>query len=1121
MNRKVRISLIGVLVLLLLGSLMSLYLVHSRVWNVREALEQLVSSGTNGQYRLFVNEYSVKLNPFKITFDSLQILRADSSKADVKQVTVRHLVLATGSFLNFLSTGQLEIDTLEIEEPMIELTPGGKPKSKGVHFMQQIVKLYPAVLKTLEHFDVAYFVVKRASVDIHQEKKVALQLSLIDLLIENWNVKDLRADRQLRLAMGRQQVSLAKGDFTFSAFEYNFRNRELHFSDFQYSSRDSITQARLTATGDYLAFKHLDYHELFHNQRLVYQKIHFQHPTLYARLRMPAEKKNPRDNKSKISDFVAHTMSALSLDSVSIANAAIHFTLLTGTDSITIDLPDISLKTNQIRVEPDQPFHIGDFEIEMNHTRLSMKNDFAVSFSNLHLGYNKKLRVENLVLSDLHTGNKIAVVPTLELKQLDLLSMLGTKKLEPAGLEIRDAQIWIESRTPRKKQSGAAFKYPEFNLGALVLHNAAVTYQGDTETVRVQGVSTVLTNVRANAARGVTFSLKQFVVGAATVELPAKQISLRSEIVRVQGQTISVKRVEVARNELRILVNDLLAVHTNDLKDPRTVDHAHWKSIGVGHVEISGTPEFTTSKSPSRFELPVAVGQVEVSNILFNLHRGDTTLTGAVADLMIKNITHNKDTAFGFDAITGTTKNLKLKSSQLDAEVQHISMNWPQSITMDGLQYRGGENQVQLDNFQIRDIQHQATKWRTASVSARGVWIDNAGVQARLDSIHVDDFAWVEKKPHTAFVEIFHPVVQVKETQQPQDSPKQPKRAPLDKLMPDRFVIHPGRVELPANKVVSFGTIQGSLVDKKISIQSIGHTLRKSVVRVSNVVLTRAEVSIDSITLKPNEQWYAENNVEDGKLNLALAQLTLSNQLFDSLLFHQKVYPTALEVADFNLFVARDKRLPDPPEVEKPWSLSSMIILPEALPIQTVKIKDGDIRIEEISDKTGQTGFVTINDIRATIGLGHRATVDAQARLYNQGKIQLKYLTIHPDTFRLEVRLNDFDLTQLNAMVVPSLSIEIKSGTVNRFLAEIIATKDKAVGAAGISYQKLHIAVNKKGEAERNKILSVISDELVLRNSKNWVISEFAGERIKHKSVFNYWVRLSAKGAIDATLNGR
>jgi hypothetical protein len=196
-----------------------------------------------------------------------------------------------------------------------------------------------------------------------------------------------------------------------------------------------------------------------------------------------------------------------------------------------------------------------------------------------------------------------------------------------------------------------------------------------------------------------------------------------------------------------------------------------------------------------------------------------------------------------------------------------------------------------------------------------------------------------------------------------------------------------------------------------------------------------------------------------------------------------------------------------------------------------VDIKRGKLRYTETSEKTAADGVVTLEDVFARLEFDTTRSpspvqnMKVQAKLYNAGLLDLHYATIDSSSFNLALQLKNFDLTNLNHIVVPLQSLQIKSGYLNHYNLDVTADKEKAVGAAVITYKNLHLEIFKPTEPEKRtlgtELLTLLADGIILKHSKKNAVAPVEQSRVKHKSVFNYWVKSAVHGAMGAIRKGK
>lgn len=207
-----------------------------------------------------------------------------------------------------------------------------------------------------------------------------------------------------------------------------------------------------------------------------------------------------------------------------------------------------------------------------------------------------------------------------------------------------------------------------------------------------------------------------------------------------------------------------------------------------------------------------------------------------------------------------------------------------------------------------------------------------------------------------------------------------------------------------------------------------------------------------------------------------------------------------------------------------------MLKLTPAIRLNSLKMAKGKIEVEQVSNKTGQTGTIFLTDVWSNATFKDledgtpKVDLVGGGLLYGQGKIDITYTTHNRNIFILQARLTDFDLVKLNPLVLPLQAIEIKSGYLVEYETIVTANNMRAVGDATITYKNLHLTIYKKGTPEeknlKSELLTMVADGLVLKNSKLKAPSTIYKVRERDKSTFQFWVSAAVQGAINGVRQG-
>jgi hypothetical protein len=196
--------------------------------------------------------------------------------------------------------------------------------------------------------------------------------------------------------------------------------------------------------------------------------------------------------------------------------------------------------------------------------------------------------------------------------------------------------------------------------------------------------------------------------------------------------------------------------------------------------------------------------------------------------------------------------------------------------------------------------------------------------------------------------------------------------------------------------------------------------------------------------------------------------------------------------------------------------------------IDTIEIKKGYARYEELAEEASETGYITLEKFNATItnvsNMSEYMSMDnpaiAQASSMVMGKAAVN-LTVRMPLLQkngyhtLEGEIGNAKPAILNPILAPTVFISVESGSVAsaRFNAELNDTRAK--GSMQVIYQNLKIDLLSKGEDTEQsfgkKVLTKVANKVVIKSEnpdndgEEPRVGEIEVERDLERSVFSYW----------------
>lgn len=279
------------------------------------------------------------------------------------------------------------------------------------------------------------------------------------------------------------------------------------------------------------------------------------------------------------------------------------------------------------------------------------------------------------------------------------------------------------------------------------------------------------------------------------------------------------------------------------------------------------------------------------------------------------------------------------------------------------------------------------------------------------------------------------------------------------------------------------------------------------------------------------------NKHETDWIGISIASIRLNN--FDYLQFIQnkKFIATSIDLDGIEIDVYRDKTLPDEPYTYKPLFASLLRKLNTEIQVDTINIKNANIRYferHEHSDKPGSINFTSTNAICTNLtnkadrlALNPQFKIVAQSKLMGKAPIKLIGnfdITSMSDDFTINASVGAFTATILNKILTGVLPIEVLEGEVNGVDMVFNANDDKATGTLDFQYEGVKFDVASEEDSRiksffRNTMAKTVLNKNNLQSSRRYKQGEIDFVRLKDKSIFNYWWNASKSGILDIMIN--
>jgi hypothetical protein len=235
-------------------------------------------------------------------------------------------------------------------------------------------------------------------------------------------------------------------------------------------------------------------------------------------------------------------------------------------------------------------------------------------------------------------------------------------------------------------------------------------------------------------------------------------------------------------------------------------------------------------------------------------------------------------------------------------------------------------------------------------------------------------------------------------------------------------------------------------------------------------------------------------------------------------------YAKKILVDSLYLKIERDKRLKDDTLSYRPLLAGMLMKIPVPVIMDSFQLTNATIWHNVIDDKTEKEGSVYFTSVNAGIKNVRNIdisdmdsiSVDVENKFMDRGIMQLRYVQSYkkPDQqFSLGVRMGKLDLQELNRLILPLQNVQLEDGRINHLSMDISGNDSIAYGRIKMSYADLKVSLINK-ENERRSVISILANLFVRgkNNRSNLILTE----RLKEKSVFNYWSRISLNGFLTS-----
>lgn len=258
---------------------------------------------------------------------------------------------------------------------------------------------------------------------------------------------------------------------------------------------------------------------------------------------------------------------------------------------------------------------------------------------------------------------------------------------------------------------------------------------------------------------------------------------------------------------------------------------------------------------------------------------------------------------------------------------------------------------------------------------------------------------------------------------------------------------------------------------------------------------------IDSLQLVPNfskKEFADEAGQQISRAKINSSKVSCKKMDVKSFFEYNWLIINKVDIDGCVIDVYRDNTLPLKPVIRP--SLQTMIkVLPFFVSVDSIEMKNGEVKFEVLNPGARSTGKVTINKMNAIITglrndtLYYRDDQSIKAVVsgfvFNQGKFMEEYtfpLKATKEFFYCSGSMTAMSMVSFNPIIEQAKQISIKSGQLDSLSFSFVADENSSKGTMKCLYHDLKIEVmNKAGEKNKLKerVKTFLANKLIIKDS--------------------------------------
>lgn len=290
-------------------------------------------------------------------------------------------------------------------------------------------------------------------------------------------------------------------------------------------------------------------------------------------------------------------------------------------------------------------------------------------------------------------------------------------------------------------------------------------------------------------------------------------------------------------------------------------------------------------------------------------------------------------------------------------------------------------------------------------------------------------------------------------------------------------------------------------------------------------------LSVDSFTYTPvldRDAYIAAHPYQTDYIQIQTGKISIHNPDLHGYFKDTLAHITAVQINEPLISVYRDKRPPREPNVIRPLPVTMIKSLDHKLEVDSISVHNGNVRYEELSEKTGRSGIISISKLNGSVAnvksYGHHHTdslkLYADAYIMDSIHVNLRLQESYTDSlaaFHMTTRVGAANLMVLNKVVEPLASVKIRSGQLDTLTLRAVGREYLSYGEMRMLYRKLNVQFLMAGDEQKKtfvtKMITFIANSFVIKTRNQHKTGIIYFERLRDRSIFNYMIKMLLSGA--------